>query len=257
MFAQVAPQMVVSPVVATTLPPTISSSTAENVAVVENQLVHVLDELEAREVNGRKMEVEVGVLGKKLAAAKHQMGLLYNDHLEKVDTWEEERGKLKAAAMEAEQRLAAAQAKVEEYEEHLDNLGKGGDLVQKKMAETARRVALLRANEALLSRKYKVLENQQMEATINLEEMNKEAAAMEARSDFAIFVSTLTLISFRANRDIASERWIPALPLSLLIWVSKNFPQIRRIDNNGCYLIRLALREETWLGDFLTMETYK
>ena len=96
--------MVASPVVATTLPPTISSSTAENVAVVENQLVHVLDELEAREVSGRKMEVEVGVLGKKLAAAKHQMGLLYNDHLKKVIVWEEERGKLEAAFMEAEQR---------------------------------------------------------------------------------------------------------------------------------------------------------
>ena len=202
MFAQVAPQMVASPVVATTLPPTISSSTAENVAVVENQLVHVLDELEAREVSGRKMEVEVGVLGKKLAAAKHQMGLLYNDHLEKVTMWGEERGKLEAAAIDAEQRLAAAQTKVEEYEEHLNNLGKGGDMVQKKMAETARRVALLRANEALLSRKYKVLENQQVEARVNVEEINREAAAMEARSDSAIFVSTLTLTSFRATREI-------------------------------------------------------
>ena len=140
-----------------------------------------------------KMEVEVGVLGKELDAAKHQAGLLYNDHLEKVKMWEEERGKLEAAAMEAEQRLAAAQAKVEEYEEHLDNLGKGGDLVQKKMAETARRVALLRANEALLSRKYKVLENQQMEARANVEELNKEAAAMEARSDSAIFVESQLL----------------------------------------------------------------
>ena len=147
--------MVASPVVATTLPPTISSSTAENVAVVENQLVHVLDELEAREVSGRKMEVEVGVLGKKLAAAKHQMGLLYNDHLEKVKMWEEERGRLEVTAMEAEQRLAAAQAKVEEYEEHLDNIDKGVDMVQKKMTETAKRVALLRVNEVLLSRKYK------------------------------------------------------------------------------------------------------
>ena len=84
--------MVASPVVATTLPPTISSSTAENVAVVEKQLVHLLDELEARVANGMKMEVEVGVLVKKLAAAKHQMGLLYHDHLEKVKMWEEERG---------------------------------------------------------------------------------------------------------------------------------------------------------------------
>ena len=80
-----------------------------------------------------------------------------------------------------------------------------------KMEETVRRVALLRVNEALLSRKYK---NQQMEARVNVEKMNKEAAVMKARSDFAIFVSTLTLISFMANRDIASERWIPALPLS-------------------------------------------
>ena len=100
--------------------------------------------------------------------------------------------------METEQRLAAAQAKVEEYKEHLDNLGKGVDMVQ-KMEETVRRVALLRVNEALLSRKYK---NQQMEDMVNVEEMNKEAAAMEARSDFAIFVLTLTFISFRANREI-------------------------------------------------------
>ena len=91
---------------------------------------------------------------------------------------------------------------MEEYEEHLDNLGKGGDMVQKKMAETARRVALLRANEALLSRKYKVLENQQMEARVDVEELNKEAAAMEARSDSAIFVPTFTLTSLRATREI-------------------------------------------------------
>ena len=88
---------------------------------------------------------------------------------------------------------------MEEYKEHLHNLGKGVDMVQKKMTETAKRVALVRVNEALLSRKYK---NQQMEARVNVEEMNKEAAAMKARSDFAIFVSTLTLISFRATREI-------------------------------------------------------
>ena len=44
-YAQVVPQMVASHVVATTLPPTISSSNAENVTVVKNQLVHLLDEV--------------------------------------------------------------------------------------------------------------------------------------------------------------------------------------------------------------------
>ena len=67
--------MVASPVVAASLPPTISTSAAENVAVLENQLIHVLDELEARESSGRRLETEVATLGKKLAAAKHQVGL--------------------------------------------------------------------------------------------------------------------------------------------------------------------------------------
>ena len=58
------------------MPPTISSSAAENVAVVENQLIHVLDELEARESSGRRLEAEVATMGKKLAAAKHQVHLL-------------------------------------------------------------------------------------------------------------------------------------------------------------------------------------
>ena len=67
--------MVASPVVAASLPPTISTSAAENVAVLENQLIHVLDELEARESSGRRLETEVATLGKKLAAAKHQVAL--------------------------------------------------------------------------------------------------------------------------------------------------------------------------------------
>ena len=166
----------------TMMPPTISNSTAENVAVLENQLIHVLDELEARESSGRRLEAEVVTLGKKLAAAKHQVGLLYTDHLEQVARWQEEKGKLQAEANETEQRLAAAQAKVEEFEDHLKKLGGGEDVVKKKMAETARRVALLRANEAILSRRYKVLETQQGEALASLEELHKEAATMEARS---------------------------------------------------------------------------
>ena len=174
-------QVVASPVVAATLPPTISSSTSENVAVLENQLIHVLDELEARESSGRRLEAEVATLGKKLAAAKHQVGLLYTDHLEQVARWQEEKGKLQADTTEAEQRLAAAQAKVEEFEEHLKKLGGGEDVAKKKMAETARRVALLRANEAILSRRYKVLETQKEEAVASLEELHKEAATMEAR----------------------------------------------------------------------------
>ena len=77
---QVAAQVVARPVVASSLPPTISSSATENVAVVENQLIHVLDELEARESSGRRLEAEVATMGKKLAAAKHQVGLPHLSH---------------------------------------------------------------------------------------------------------------------------------------------------------------------------------
>jgi len=46
---------------------------------------------------------------------------------------------------------------------------------------------------------------------------------------------------------LAPEWWIPALPFSLLIWV---------VDEARRYFVRLALRQDTCLGDFLTMETY-
>ena len=110
------------------------------------------------------------------------MGLLYTDHLERMSGWQDEKGKLKREATETEQRLAAAQAKVEELEEHLEKFGGGEDVAKKKMAETARRVALLRANEAILSRRYKVLETLHGEAVSSLEELHKEAATIEARS---------------------------------------------------------------------------
>ena len=45
---------------------------------------------------------------------------------------------------------------------------------------------------------------------------------------------------------VAPEWWIPALSFSLLIWA---------VDETRYYFIRLALHQETWLGDFLTMET--
>ena len=45
---------------------------------------------------------------------------------------------------------------------------------------------------------------------------------------------------------VAPEWWIPALSFSLLIWAD---------NETRHYFIRLALHQETWLGDFLTMET--
>ena len=108
--------------------------------------------------------------------------MLYTDHLERVASWKEEKERLNAKVSDAEQRLAAAEAKVEEIEDHLEKLGGGDDIAAKKMAETARRVALLRANEAILSRKYKVLETQHRDEVARLEELHKEAAIMEGRS---------------------------------------------------------------------------
>ena len=108
--------------------------------------------------------------------------MLYTDHLERVASWKEEKERLNAKVSDAEQKLAAAEAKVEEIENHLEKLGGGDDIAAKKMAETARRVALLRANEAILSRKYKVLETQHRDEVASLEELHKEAATMEGRS---------------------------------------------------------------------------
>ena len=48
-----------------------------------------------------------------------------------------------------------------EYEEHLEVLEGGEDRMKNKISDTARKIALLKSNEAVLTRRYKAIEAQE------------------------------------------------------------------------------------------------
>ena len=168
-----APQATLPPPVAP-LPPTLSPAGAEAAARLEGQLVAVLDELAERESGGRRLEAQVASLGGKLAAARHQLGLLYAEHGRRAESWAAERATLEAGREAVEQEAAAARARVEEYEAHLEALAGGEEEAGRRVAESARRVALLRANEAVLSRRYQVVEARHAEARGLVETLRTE-----------------------------------------------------------------------------------
>ena len=122
---QVPAVAVAAPPAVASLPPQISASGAETVAKLENQLVHVLEELEAREAVARRQEGELGGLARRGQAARHQLGVLYNEHKEQAVRWERERRELEEKVAELEGKWAGAVARVEECEEHMEALKQG------------------------------------------------------------------------------------------------------------------------------------
>jgi chromosome segregation ATPase len=140
---------------APTLPTQLPSSAAETVARLETQLLQLLDERAVGEAAGRKREAEVAALGGKLGAARHQLGLLYAEHGRRAEEWRGERARLEGQVAEREDRLAGAAERQEEQEAQLASLEGEGE-AGRRQAETARRIALLRANEAVMGRRYKV-----------------------------------------------------------------------------------------------------
>ena len=56
------------------------------------------------------------------------------------------------------QDLAAAAAKNVEYEDQLTGFSLGPDDLARKYAETSRKIAVLKSNEAMITRKYRVVE---------------------------------------------------------------------------------------------------
>ena len=170
------PQANVPPPVAP-LPTTLSAAGAEAAARLESQLVAVLDELAERAAGGRRLEAQVAGLGGQLAAARHQLGLLYAEHGRRAEGWAAERAAAEAGREAVEQDAAAARARVEEYEAHLEALAGGEEAAGRRVAESARKVALLRANQAVLSRRYQVVEAGRAEARAMVDALRTEVGS--------------------------------------------------------------------------------
>ena len=126
----------------------------ETVRKLETQLMQVLDELTAKDSICKKLETELEKFGKMSNTSKHKLGILYSEQHSNENTLIEENSKLKKSLQEHEVNLEAASTKVTELEKFIEN--EGDD--EAKLVEMARKVALVKANESTLIRRFKISE---------------------------------------------------------------------------------------------------
>ena len=157
-FAQIQPVVSMAPPVA--LPAQISTSSKEIIQKLEGQLIQVLDELDLKSSKCKTQERDIETYNKKLNINKHQLGLLYEEHNKGMEMLKQEKSKLEAQVEDLKQSLAAADAKNIEYEDQLAGFSLGPDGLSRKYAETSRKIAVLKSNEAMITRKYRVVEDQ-------------------------------------------------------------------------------------------------
>ena len=160
--AQVA-AVTVAPIVPQTTAMTASSTgvnPAESLAKLNTQLIHCLEELDIKTRACKSLKTDVEKFHTEYETAKHQVGLLYEDYFQAQAEWREEREELNKRIDKLEEGRDAYASKITEYENHLQVLEQGAadDQVRLKLADTARKVALLKSNEAVLTRRYKAVE---------------------------------------------------------------------------------------------------
>ena len=80
----------------------------------------------------------------------------------------------------AEEQLEVARAKNMEYEQHLQEAENAEG--QSKIIDMSRKIVMLKANESLLSRKYKILEEQNGDLTSLCSQLKADIANLECHS---------------------------------------------------------------------------
>ena len=139
----------------------IGAANADSVSKLSSQLIYVLDELDVKNKMLKSLKTELETVHTDSEACKHQIGVIYEEYFEAKTNWEKEKSDMQHKISNIEEVNDGNLAKVIEYETLLKSLDDGDDIIKKKLAESSRKMAVLRSNEAILARKYRSLEKQE------------------------------------------------------------------------------------------------
>ncbi|XP_063969717.1 centrosomal protein of 290 kDa-like [Lytechinus pictus] len=164
----------------TALPQGLAVSSAEIIASLNEQLVHALQELSVREDQLGKCETALQTYRRRFAVLRHQQGLLYQEYQEKVDGWQQQDKSWKEEKQKLMESAEDLEARQQEFNRLLESLEANGDEQQRRLAESTRKVTVLRVNEKALTRRFTSC--QEGEATLRKEvnKLRNEMVQMES-----------------------------------------------------------------------------
>ena len=163
----------------------ITASSGEHMAKINSQLIQVIDQLQEKETECKDVKSQLENEQRQFAVIRHQMGLLYDDFTKEKQQWKELEQDLKKALSASNENLDGARAKIKEYEANLDIILKRERRentekdVEQCLADTTRKIAALRSNEALMVRRYKAIEDSELSTRKECAKLREEVIKIE------------------------------------------------------------------------------
>ncbi|NWY08051.1 CE290 protein, partial [Nothoprocta ornata] len=134
------------------LPEGMASSSVCMINSLNEYLIHLLQELESKEVLLKQFEETVEDYKRKFAVIRHQQGLLYKEYHSEKENWHKASEEMKVEKKKLEEQKEQDATKIKEYSNLLNALQMDPNETKKLLAENYRKITVLRVNERSLTR---------------------------------------------------------------------------------------------------------
>ncbi|XP_030069982.1 centrosomal protein of 290 kDa [Microcaecilia unicolor] len=211
---------------AVNLPEGMTVSSSNIINSLNEYLIHLIQELENKEQSIQKLEEAIEEYKRKSAVIRHQQGLLYKEYQSERESWQMEIEKMKEEKKKLEVQKEQDAARIKEYNRLLETLNLGADEIKKLLAESSRKMTVLRVNEKSLTRKYTTL--LEMEQHLRKENGKLKTDLTEMETAVAERIGYLQRCKEMSGFKIASAQKAleDSVPLSDLQWANKQYNEL-------------------------------
>nr|CAB3229962.1 centrosomal protein of 290 kDa [Phallusia mammillata] len=161
------------------IPKKIDPTSEDVINALNEQLIQILEETSKKDGTVQELKEALENDRRQLDVLRHQTHLLYKEYSTAKESWAADKKTLGNEKRKLQGKIEDDSVKIKEYDRLLDALKSNPDDMKKKLAETSRKVSLLRVNEKTLIRRHRALESTEDLLTQQNTRLRNEISQME------------------------------------------------------------------------------